>query len=264
MLPKIIFCYWEGKSLNDPIVAACLNSWKRHLTNWQVYFINDTNIVDFVDMNFLTTFKGKVSVTSFSDFLRLYLLKKFGGVWMDISTIVLDEGFLNQYYDETIHNAFEATVYKFERKLIDFQLYYLESWFLMAKKECRFIADVYAGMIKAHEIGFLNYRNFVLSPIKNKLQGILDFHTEDTYLMMHAIVIYLLHQGNHYALNIKDSAKSMLRIHHEMNWNDHKIAKRLQEPLHKSDFYAIKLTGWDRNQIKLHGLTSFLHNIQSV
>lgn len=44
---------------------------------------------------------GRISIQHFSDLLRCYLLKEYGGYWLDATIFVLDENFFKRHWNET-------------------------------------------------------------------------------------------------------------------------------------------------------------------
>jgi len=92
---------------------------------------------------------GNIESFRFSDFLRLELLQKNGGVWIDISTIIIKGNFLDNYYNEMIDKRYDILVYEFPSRTINKNHPYLENWFIMAPKNSRFINDLYTEFNKS-------------------------------------------------------------------------------------------------------------------
>ena len=74
------------------IVQACLNSIKKIFPN--VIIINDNNIDKYIEIPTYIKEKynaGIISKTHFSDYVRVYLLDKFGGYWFDATCLAFSE-----------------------------------------------------------------------------------------------------------------------------------------------------------------------------
>lgn len=89
---KIIWQYWaQGFDGDLPeVVRQCLGSVDRYRGEYEVIRLSDETIPQYVDLPaFAWEKRGNgLSVTAFSDILRLALLDTYGGVWLD-STVLL-------------------------------------------------------------------------------------------------------------------------------------------------------------------------------
>lgn len=90
---KIIWQYWNQGRQNAPeIVKSCLNSVERHGKNFQIIMLDDGNLNDYIELPKLIREKlGFIPIAHLSDLIRLLLLQKFGGLWID-ATVFLTDG----------------------------------------------------------------------------------------------------------------------------------------------------------------------------
>ena len=87
-------CWLQGEEKMPEIVKICYNSILRHSNKRTVNLITSKNIKDFIDIPpFIQTYikKGKISRTHFADYIRILLLEKYGGLWIDASILVTDD-----------------------------------------------------------------------------------------------------------------------------------------------------------------------------
>ena len=78
--------WWQGMEAAPNIVKKCLNSVKQCAENHKIIIISKENYKEYADIPDYIIDKvntGKISLTHFSDILRLELLYKNGGIWMD-------------------------------------------------------------------------------------------------------------------------------------------------------------------------------------
>lgn len=84
---KNIWIFWYQGMENAPdIVRACYNSIKEHLNTWNIILITKENYMEYVNIPEYIIEKLKknvMTITHFSDILRLALLEKYGGLWLD-------------------------------------------------------------------------------------------------------------------------------------------------------------------------------------
>ena len=87
--PLTIWMFWWQGEVNMPeLVKACISSVKQHAGVYNVQLITKDNINDYLDIPILSKVEKSISFTNFSDYVRLSLLKNYGGGWID-ATIFL-------------------------------------------------------------------------------------------------------------------------------------------------------------------------------
>lgn len=88
-IPKIIWSYWVEE--NPPeIVQKCINSWKRHNPDYDIRLLNKNTVSQWIPEIKLNELKHNDKPARESDFIRLCVLPKYGGFWVDAS-IVMNE-----------------------------------------------------------------------------------------------------------------------------------------------------------------------------
>jgi hypothetical protein len=81
---KIIWSYWEGNS--NTIVDKCRGSWYEHAREWDIRILSKNDIGKY-NIQLPSTFE-KLPPTAKADVIRLRLLHKYGGLWMDASILL--------------------------------------------------------------------------------------------------------------------------------------------------------------------------------
>lgn len=87
-----IWIYWHQGIDNAPeLIKKCIESIRYYESDKEINILSFDNISDYVDIperyyNLLNN--GKMKIAHFSDIVRLYLLEKYGGTWID-ATIYL-------------------------------------------------------------------------------------------------------------------------------------------------------------------------------
>lgn len=247
ILPKVVYGYWDNLEGND-IIQGHINTWYRNVPQgWKIEIISKKTLHKYVEKDFLQKYQNIGSVR-LSDFLRVYLLSKYGGVWMDASTILIDGNFLENYRDEMIENKIDILLYEFKSHSIKNQPY-LENWFFMSPKGSLFMTDLYNEFDKSYDMGFLKYKYEVLAP-KISFDNIMT-DEKNTYHMQHGIIIYLLKENpQKYNMSIKDAEESMFKVQKINNWDSEKLIKYIIDNNDWNGYYAIKLVGFNRQPIE--------------
>ncbi len=134
-VPKIIWTAWlQGLDNAPEIVKACWESQQTHFPDYDVRILDMNNYRQWVDLPEEITEKyrkGRIPPASFSDLLRLTVLRKHGGVWMDAT--VYCSGFENEAlktrWQHTMQSEF--TLFRYFRKG-EAQPVGLSTWFVAA------------------------------------------------------------------------------------------------------------------------------------
>ena len=101
MIPKKIHYIWLGGKPKSTLTVMCLNSWKRHLENYEIIEWNETNleIEKLCKKHRFLRECIRLQLWAFaSDWLRLYVLYHEGGIYLDTDVEVLGS------YDELLGN----------------------------------------------------------------------------------------------------------------------------------------------------------------
>lgn len=132
--PNTIWMYWgQGWKEAPPLVRACRASWERHNPDWKLVLLDDATVAEHVDMPDLS---GKeISKAAYSDLLRLALLTKHGGVWVDAAA------YASAPLDAWFPEAMQAGFFAFEKEKTT-----VASWFIAAEAGNGLVAawDAYA------------------------------------------------------------------------------------------------------------------------
>ena len=97
---RIWICWWQGLEQAPELVKVCVNSIQKNAGNHRVIVLTDDNYKDYVDIPEWVEEKknkGIITRTNYSDLLRLSLLAKHGGMWID-STFFCTQPVLDDYF----------------------------------------------------------------------------------------------------------------------------------------------------------------------
>ena len=120
-LPKKIWFLWlQGLDSAPLVVKNCYESWIKHNPDWEFIFLDESNISDYVDL-----LEHNITKPAFSDLLRVNLLAKYGGVWVDATCFCMKP--LNDWLFDNMQSGFFA----FDRPVPSRMV---ASWFLAGDK----------------------------------------------------------------------------------------------------------------------------------
>ncbi len=84
-----IFTFWEPKDKIPAYLELCLETWKKFLPDYEIVVLDYSNLKDWLGKNiFPQVLYDKFSLPIQSDAIRCAVLKKHGGIWMDVDTII--------------------------------------------------------------------------------------------------------------------------------------------------------------------------------
>ena len=93
-IDNIWICWFQGEKNSPPIVKKCIESIKKYNKDKKIHIITEDNISEYVEFpNYIYDKwkKGIITNTHLSDLLRLELLIKYGGLWLDATTLLTGE-----------------------------------------------------------------------------------------------------------------------------------------------------------------------------
>lgn len=100
---KIVwFCWLQGIESAPEIVKVCLESLRVHLPEREIRIIDENNWKDFIELpDYIVSRweKGQIPPANFSDLLRLELLVRHGGTWIDSTVLCTGTEHAEEYLD---------------------------------------------------------------------------------------------------------------------------------------------------------------------
>lgn len=105
MIPKIIHYCWFGRGEKNPLIQACIASWRKYLPDYRIVEWNEDSFD--VDSTLWTRQAYAAKKWAFvSDYVRLYALYTQGGLYFDTDVEVLRP--LDRFLDNQAFTGFES------------------------------------------------------------------------------------------------------------------------------------------------------------
>lgn len=133
--PKVIYAYWNNNDVPE-FIKKCVNNWKKMNPDYEVNLIVPRNIKDYIPQQDFPPNFEILTPQRQSDWVRLYLIKNYGGVWLDAS-IILTKSLSDLEFIQKENNSDGIGFY-----LPSSSKYtpHIETWFIMARKGQPFIS----------------------------------------------------------------------------------------------------------------------------
>ena len=235
-----IFCYWDTEEL-PPLINECIKKIKKKMgTKWNVILLNRNTVYKLISKNDIP---NKLDLLLYkqskADWIRLYLLKKYGGLWMDISIVLNDPQEIEDIYNIFMNTNKNLCVYEMSHhriKVNNKEYPGIENWFIMAKSKNDIISKWLIEFEYAIEIGFdkyseyINKNNYILSSGCKKYKYLTSYRCIQVVMQKYDI--------NLDEIYIKDAKETM-----------YKIFQDPQYMLENKCMHNIKLAHYDRDYL---------------
>lgn len=108
---KNIFTFWEPHEKIPGYILLCIKTWKKHLPDYQIQILDYEIVKKYLGETLFSQIICKnMTLPIQTDAIRVAILKKFGGFWMDADTIILNGTFFKNC------NNFDMVMFGDEKK----------------------------------------------------------------------------------------------------------------------------------------------------
>ena len=149
----IWMCWFQGEDHKSmpKLNRKCINRWKELNPTWQVNVLSDKTIVDYVPEYFdiVKNSKFNRNYQAKSDLLRLLLLNKYGGVWVDVSVYPVQS--LDDFISDILNDVGFFT-YRWPTRISATQVETV-SWFLVADSPNHYLIRTWLSKFTESFIG---------------------------------------------------------------------------------------------------------------
>ncbi|MBC9735312.1 hypothetical protein IBJ60_19020 [Nocardioides sp. zg-578] len=89
---RVWIFWWQGMDAAPPLVQACVDSVRANFPEREVVILDKFNVREFAflpESRFSEVASGSLSVTHFSDIVRMNVLSSWGGLWVDATVLAV-------------------------------------------------------------------------------------------------------------------------------------------------------------------------------
>lgn len=186
-IPKVIWTYWQTAPA-PPFIQACLDNWRRFAPDHELRVLDRSSVADWLptlraDFDAMPAFRQ-------ADWLRIQLLARHGGVWMDASMLLSRD--LAWLHETRRRRAADYVGFYIDRYTTRPELPIVENWLMASVPGGRFAVALAAAFDRALDEG--------AEPLLQRLHAegrharVVQALTEDfqRYLLMHVAASELL------------------------------------------------------------------------
>jgi len=148
-IPKNIWTYWDSEELPD-FVSKCIDKWRRLHPDWSITVLNPANLKEYLPETDIFKLKFADTTPRQSDFVRLHILPKFGGVWADASVIPTRSW--NWVIEEQKKKGSDFIGYYRQGATTKSEYPVIESWFFACPKGSNFVSKLRDEMMTMNSL----------------------------------------------------------------------------------------------------------------
>jgi hypothetical protein len=239
-IPRVIWTYWDDPKL-PPIVQRCQDNWKRYAPEYQVNLLTRDNINTWASP---PDWFYKLDKHRQSDWLRLDLVNRNGGIWMDASVILTEP--IGNWVPKSGAFMFHQDGMTSNKNSPVF-----ESWFIAASpghpfmqeyfKDFNSICEKYGNDGKGY---YEQYNSVERLKLKQNI-GIPEYLT----IYLSAQKMMQVDGWDHRLVQTRRSEDGPLKYQSQFAWNFDNVGKFLMGPFQGEHPMMVKLVGEDRRAL---------------
>lgn len=218
-IPKIIWTFWDAH-LESSLVDLCFEQIRNLLPDYKLNIITRKNVGTFLGHDIMQP-RTDISFVNFTDLVRLKLLNKYGGYWIDASV------FITQKFDwiSDLRKKYSPDIIGFFSDFFtsDYNFPLLETWFIASTPNNLFIETWCKEFEKCyisenpHEYFNIEKKNiFFLQKIDNDLSN---------YLIAYLAASKIMRQNDNFRLLIMPSSESAHFYNFNLKLKPHQLAE---------------------------------------
>jgi hypothetical protein len=231
--PKIFWTYWEDSDIPD-IIRKCIATWEKHHPDYDIIILNKETLHLYCDDD-IYNLKHADTPPRISDFVRLAVLTKYGGTWIDCSSILTEP--LQDHPYECVGYYIDGFTTKHMYPVI-------ESWFISCVKNCQFV--------KKWKDAFYSINNYdTIDDYLSATRKTTDFQNINSpaYLTIHVAAQYVLQNDNgNFSLYLMKAEDGPLKYLAKNEWKSDKAIDGLIKGEHITPI--VKFRSQERNVLE--------------
>lgn len=246
-IPRIIWAFWSGPSQPE-LIRRCFDNWRAMCPDFEIRILDEHSALQYLDC--IPQALDQASAPKRADWVRVELLRRHGGIWLDASTILTAP--LDWVIDAQARSRSDYVGFYLEQFTSDPAFPVVENWFMAAPPGSPFIADLqhefttrvvpgsnaqYIEMLRAEGM-YDQLRQRIFSP---------------EYLTMHLALQYVMRRRGGYRLALWRAEDGPFLYHHASGWSRaHLKVQLMMRPAAACMPPMVKLRKPDRKRLELY------------
>lgn len=248
-IPKILWTYWHPAPA-PAFIQQCLANWRRHAPDHELRLLDRQSLLQWIPASALRPDFDSLPPYRQADWLRVQLLARHGGIWLDASTLLTRD--LAWLHEARASAQAEYAGFYIQRYSSRAELPIVENWCMAAVPGSAFVRDLAAAFDHALDLGAEAYLDELRA--QGRLARVVQDLTPDfqRYLLMHVAASDLLDRAPQaYRLALLCAEDSAFAYLAALRWRKRHLYARLAlTPCPRCLPALIKLRGGDRQVLE--------------
>ncbi|MEJ6002853.1 glycosyltransferase family 32 protein [Paucibacter soli] len=248
-IPKILWTYWHPAPA-PLFIQQCLANWRRHAPDHELRLLDRQSLLQWIPARALRPDFDSLPPYRQADWLRVQLLARHGGIWMDASTLLTRD--LAWLHEAQLAAQAEYAGFYIQRYSSRPELPIVENWCMAALPGSAFVRDLAEAFDHALDLGAEAYLDELRA--QGRLARVVQDLTPDfqRYLLMHVAASDLLDRAPEtYRLALLCAEDSAFAYLAALRWRKRHLYARLAlTPCPRRLPALIKLRGGDRQVLE--------------
>ena len=220
-IPRILWSYWQGGT-PPLLVQRCFDHWRRLHPHFEIRILDERGVLRYLPA--IPAALDGASAAKRADWIRLELLRRHGGIWLDASTILTQP--LDWVLQEQARTGADFVGYYLQQYTSVPQRPVVENWFMAAPPGSPFIEDLQREFTQ-EVIARTGEQYIAHLQAQGLYTQALQRIDMPAYLTMHLALQVILLRGGSYRLGLSPAESGPYFLHVQGRWRRAALKLRL-------------------------------------
>ena len=220
-IPRILWSYWQGGT-PPLLVQRCFDHWRRLHPHFEIRILDERGVLRYLPA--IPAALDGASAAKRADWIRLELLRRHGGIWLDASTILTQP--LDWVLQEQARTGADFVGYYLQQYTSVPQRPVVENWFMAAPPGSPFIEDLQREFTQ-EVIARTGEQYIAHLQAQGLYAQALQRIDMPAYLTMHLALQVILLRGGSYRLGLSPAESGPYFLHVQGRWRRAALKLRL-------------------------------------
>ena len=220
-IPRILWSYWQGGT-PPLLVQRCFDHWRRLHPHFEIRILDERGVLQYLPA--IPAALDGASAAKRADWIRLELLRRHGGIWLDASTILTQP--LDWVLQEQARTGADFVGYYLQQYTSVPQRPVVENWFMAAPPGSAFIEDLQREFTQ-EVIARTGEQYIAHLQAQGLYTQALQRIDMPAYLTMHLALQVILLRGGSYRLGLSPAESGPYFLHVQGRWRRAALKLRL-------------------------------------
>ncbi|WP_312131200.1 glycosyltransferase family 32 protein [Diaphorobacter nitroreducens] len=220
-IPRILWSYWQGGT-PPLLVQRCFDHWRRLHPHFEIRILDERGVLRYLPV--IPAALDGASAAKRADWIRLELLRRHGGIWLDASTILTQP--LDWVLQEQARTGADFVGYYLQQYTSVPDRPVVENWFMAAPPGSPFIEDLQREFTQ-EVIARTGEQYIAHLQAQGLYTQALQRIDMPAYLTMHLALQVILLRGGSYRLGLSPAESGPYFLHVQGRWRRAALKLRL-------------------------------------